>query len=272
MRGVLKEVAKRDPDTIAGAESKEEKSIFGRLSQDFSAKDVEVRRRAAKLMAASCTRSATYFLARGLADKDDDLARICRDGLIAVGGSSAGENLVKLYRDAAKEKQQAALDVLSEITKKGPVDGAAESVHIGRYALSNDPDVAGAAVNLLTSMGRAGGPGLLVALDSKIVEKKVAAMDALAAIRYYRASTRMGDFLVTGDGAALEKLRSAALDNLKKMGVYTVPYLIPLLQTGSRQYTSLVLGEITGVRYGMNGAKQYRQWWNENKPKDAEEP
>jgi hypothetical protein len=272
MRGVLKDVAKRDPDTISGAESKEEKSIFGRLSQDFNSKDPEVRRRAAKLMAASRTRSATYFLARGLADKDEELARVCRDGLVAIGGSSAGENLVKLYRDAPKEKQQAALDVLSEITKKGPVDGAAESPHIGRFALSNDPDVASSAVNLLTAMGRAGAAGLLVALDSKIVEKKVAAMDALAAIRCYRASTRLGDFLVTGDGPALETLRAAALRNLKAMGVYTVPYLIPLLQTGSRQYTSLVLGEITGVRYGMNGAKLYRQWWNENKPKDAEEP
>ena len=271
MRGVLKDVAKRDPDTV-GSESKEEKSIFGRLSQDFSSKDPEIRLRAAKLMAASRTRSATYFLARGLADKDEELARICCGGLVAIGGSSAGENLVKLYRDASKQRQLDALDVLSQITKKGPVDGAAESVHIGRFALSNDPDVASSAVSLLTAMGRPGGAGLLVALDSKIVEKKVAAMDALAAIRYYRSSTRMGDFLVTGDGPALETLRAAALKNLKAMGVYTVPYLIPLLQTGSRQYTSLVLGEITGVRYGMNGAKLYRQWWNENKPKDAEEP
>jgi hypothetical protein len=272
MRGVLKDVAKRDPDTISGAESKEEKSIFGRLSQDLNAKDPEIRRRAAKLMAASRTRSATYFLARGLADKDEELSATCRDGLVAIGGSSTGENLVKLYRDAPKERQQAALAVLSDITKKGPVDGAAESAHIGRFALSNDKDVAESALNLLTSMGRAGGPGLLVALDSKIVDKKVAAMDALSAIRYYRAATRMGDFLVTGDGPALESLRTAACRNLKLMGVYTVPYLIPLLSTGSRQYASFVLGEITGVRYGMNGAKLYRQWWNENKPKDAEEP
>jgi hypothetical protein len=264
MRGVLKEVAKRDPDTISGAESKEEKSIFGRLSQDFNAKDPEIRRRAAKLMAASRTRSATYFLARGLADKDTELAGICREGLVAIGGSSTGENLVKLYRDASKEKQQAAVDVLSEITKKGPVDGAAESVHIGRFALSNDPDVASSAVNLLVAMGRPGGPGLLVALDSKIVEKKVAAMDGLAAIRWYRSATRIGDFLVTGDGHALETLRAAAIRNLKSMGTPVIPYMIPLLSSGSRQYAALTMREITGAMIGMNNPRAWRQWCDEH--------
>lgn len=264
LRGVLKDVAKRDPDSITGADTKDEKSIFGRLSQDLNSKDPAIRRRAARLMAASRTRSATYFLARGLADKDADLASICRDGLVAIGGSSTGENLVKLYRDASKDKQQAALDVLSQITKKGPVDGAAESVHIGKFALSNDPDVAGAALNLLIAMGRAGGPGLLVALDSKIVDKKVAAMDGIASIRWYRAATRMGDYLVTGDGAVIESLRNGAIRNLKLMGKPVVPYMIPLLSTASRQYAAMVMRDISGARIGMNDPKAWRQWCDEN--------
>jgi len=89
--------------------------------------------------------------------------------------------------------------------------------------------VAQAAVYLLTQMGKAGAPGLLVALDSKIVDKKVAAMDALAAIKHYRAATRLGDFLLTGDGQALETLRNASIRNLKSMGIYVIPYMIPLL-------------------------------------------
>lgn len=271
LKGVLKDVAKRDPDTVAGAESKSEKSIFGRLSQDWNSKDDAVRRRAATLMAASRSRSATYFLAKGLADKDPEFARISREGLVAIGGSSTGENLVKLYRDASKEKQQAALDVLNQVTKKGPVDSAAVSAAIGRFALSNDAEVATAAVFLLTQMGRPGAPGLLVALDSKIVEKKVAAMDALAAIKHYKSATRLGDFLVTGDGQALETLRAAAIRNLKSMGVYVVPYMIPLLSTASRQYAAFTMREITGAQIGMSNPKAWRQWWNENKPKDAED-
>ncbi len=272
LKGVLKDVAKRDPDTVAGSESKNEKSIFGRLSQDFNSKDDAVRRRAASLMAASRARSATYFLAKGLADKDTELARICRDGLVAIGGSWTGENLVKLYRDASKEKQVAALDVLNQITKKGMVDSAAVSHAIGRFALSNDAEVATSAIFLLTQMGRAGAVGLLEALDSKLVDKKVAAMDALAAIKYYKSAERMGNFLVTGDGQALETLRAAAIRNLKAMGVYVIPYMIPLLSTGSRQYAAFTMREITGAQIGMSNPKAWRQWWNENKPKDAEEP
>lgn len=271
LKGVLKDVAKRDPDSVAGAESKNEKSIFGRLSQDFNAKDDAVRRRAASLMAASRARSATYFLAKGLTDKDTEMSRICREGLVAIGGASTGENLVKFYRDASKEKQQASLDVLNQVTKKGPVDSAAVSPAIGRFALSNDAEVAASAIYLLTQMGRAGAAGLLVALDSKLVDKKVAAMDALAAIKYYKSATRLGDFLVTGDGQALETLRAAAIKNLKAMGVYVIPYMIPLLSTGSRQYAAFVMREITGAQIGMSNPKAWRQWWNENKPKDAED-
>jgi HEAT repeat protein len=223
-------------------------------------------------MADSRARSATYFLARGLLDPDQELASICREGLVAIGGKFTGDNLVTLYRDAPKEKQAKALGVLSDVTKKGPVDAAAVSPAIGKFALSNDPDVAGSAISLLTALGKPGGPGLLVALDSKLPDKKVAVMDALAAIKYYRASARMAEYLVTGDGVVLEQLRAAAIRNLKSMGVYVVPYLIPMLSSPSKQYVALTLREITGAMIGMGNPKEWRKWWNENKPKDAEEP
>jgi hypothetical protein len=273
MKGVLKEVGKRDPDSIPGAESKDEKAIFGRLSQDFSAKDDDVRRRAAKLMADSRARSATFFLARGLTDKDAEVARICREGLIAIGGTFAGENLVKLYRDAPKERQQLAMDVLKAITLKGAVDAVAESPHIARFALSNDDDVADGAISLLTQMGKAGGPGLVAALDTKIVEKKIKVIGALADVKYYRSATKLAErFLGTSNTDPAPRLRDAAMEALKKMGVYVIPYLIPMLRSGSGQYTAFVITKITGQPFGFNDEKKVRAWWNENKPKDAEEP
>jgi len=272
MKGVLKDVAKRDPDSISGAASKDETAIFNRLAPDLNSKNDDVRRRAAKLMADSRARSATYFLARGLGDKDAELARICHDGLIAIGGTYVGENLVKLYRDAPKEKQQVAMEILKAITLKGAVDAVAESPHIARFALSNDDEVADSAIYLLTQMGRAGGPGLVAALDSKNVDKKIKVIGALADVKYYRSAAKLAErFLGTSNNDPAPRLRAAAQDALKKMGVYVIPYLIPMLRSGSGQYTAFAISEITGQRFGFNDEKRVRAWWNDNKPKDAEE-
>jgi hypothetical protein len=274
MKNVFKEVAKRDADSIASDDSKAEKSIFGRLTQDFNSKDPDVRRRAASMMAASRARAATYFLAKGLTDKDGDLARICHDGLVAIGGTNTGKNLVEFYRDAQREKQQAAMEVLTEVTKKGPIDAATLAPFVGKFALSNDPDVSQAAIYLLTNMGRAGGPGLIVALDTKLPDKKVAVINAIVAAKYYRGATNLADrFLVTSNTPDMQQYRKAAMDGLETMGGYAVPYLIPFLHSESQQYTAFILGKITGEPISFTGAgiKRARDWWESNKAKFKED-
>jgi hypothetical protein len=264
---VLKTVANRDPDSFKPDAGGAEKSIFGRLSQDFSAKDPDVRRRAATLMAQSRARSATYFLSRGLTDKDAELARICRDGLVAIGGSSTGDNLVKLYRDAAKEKQAAAMDVFTEVTKKGPVDAAAQSGWIGHYVLSQEPEIAERAIELLTQMGKAGGPGLMYGLDSKFVGKQIVAIERLAQVRHYKAATIIGDRFLAG--SVPPALREAALKGIETMGVYAFPYLIPVM---SNPWVPFVMNKLAGEPMFIRGdQKKARAWWNAHKPADAED-
>jgi hypothetical protein len=270
LRTVLKEFAKRDPDTIKTDDSKAEKSIFGRLTSDLGSKDPETRRRAARLMAAARVRSSAHFLARGLTDADDEVAKTCREGLIGVGGRFVGEKLVEFYRDASKEKQQAALDVLAEIVKKGPVDAAAQSASIGHFVLSNESDVAVASLALLTGMGKIGGPGLMFGLDSKILLKKTETMKALAQARYYRAATTIADrYLGTKVPPAL---RNAAMDALKTMGKPAVPYMISVLSSDSGAYTSFVLREMTGDPTIIIGdEKKVRAWCNAHKDEIKDE-
>jgi len=269
LKTVLKEDGKRDPDTIKTDDSKAEKSIFGRLTSDFNSKDAETRRRAAHLMAAARVRSAAHFLARGLFDPDEQVADSCRDGLIGVGGRFVGEKLVEFYRDAAKEKQLVALDVLAAIVKKGPVDAAAESPSIGHFLLSNESDVAVRSLDLLTSMGRIGGPGLMFGLDSKIVLKKTETMKSIATVKYYRAATTIADrYLGTKVPPAL---RQAAMDALEALGKPAVPYMISVLSSDSGAYTAFVLRKITGDPTIIVGdEKKVRAWCNEHKDECAD--
>ncbi len=264
LKNVLKEVAKRDPDSIKTDDSKAEKTIFGRLTQDFSSKDQDARRRAAHLMAAARVRSAAHFLARGLTDADDEVAKICREGLIRCGGRFVGEKLVEFYRDAPKPKQDAAMDVLDAITKKSPVDAAAESESIGHFVLSNESDVAERALDVLTKMGKPGGPGLMFGLDSKIVAKKICAMQALATVRYNKAAPEIARrFLPTRVNPALHQ---PAMDALKALGKPAVPYLIPILSSDAGAWTAYVLREITGDPSIIIGdEKKVRAWCNAHK-------
>jgi HEAT repeat protein len=268
MRTLFQNVAKRDLDSVVGGDSKAGKTVLARLTQDFSAKDADVRRRSAKLLADTRCAFATYLLAKGLDDKDPELAKTCRDGLVAIGGARTGENLVKLYRDAEKDDQMRALGVLKDVAAKSPVDAGIMAPWLGRFALAPDDETAQAAILALQQMGPAGGPGLICALDTKKTGKRIDIIRAIAHAKYYKGAAKIGTYLVTGDGAVIEGTRDAAISALKEMGVSTVPYLIPLLQTNARQYTAYVLREITGERLGFNDANEWKKWWEENKPKD----
>jgi hypothetical protein len=271
IKSVFQTATKRDYDTLAGSDTKDETKVLNRLTQDLASKDQDVRRRAAKLLTATRSRSATYFLARGLADKDDEFAKLCRDGVVAIGGTYAGENLVKLYRNSPGEKQALALDVFCDIVKKGPFEAVNQSRAIGRFTLSNEGPVAVAAFKLLASMGPQGGPGLAVALDSRVMEKKTYAMDKMLEARYWKgAGFLAGRYLVEGKDGGTVLLRNHAMATIEKMGAYAVPHLIDLLHGPTGRYTGMVLTKITGVEIEADEVKKAREWWDVHKPKDAE--
>ena len=156
---------------------------------------------------------------------------------------------------------------MDAITRKSPVDAAALSSPIGHFVLSNESDVAEAAIALLVKMGKAGGPGLMYGLDSRILAKKVAAIEALAQAKYYRAAYTIGDRYL-GTKVAMV-LHNAAMAGLEKMGPRAVPYLIPCL---SNAYAPVILRKLTDDPTIILGdEKKVRAWWNANKAKYPED-
>jgi hypothetical protein len=271
IKTVFQAVAKRDYDSLSGSDTKDEKSFVFRLTTDLSSKDPEERKRAARLLTATRSRPATFFLARGITDKDEEFAKICHDGLVAIGGTSAGENLVKLFRDTPKEKQHAAMAAFEELVKKGPFEAVNQSRSIGRFTLSNEGPVALKAFEILTSMGKLGGPGLVVALDSRSVEKKDYAMKKMVEAKYWKGAAVLADrFLMEGKGAGAGALRAAAMGAIEKMGAYAVPYVLDSLHGPSGKYTALVLSTITGLHIETDEKQKVRDWWEVHKPKDAD--
>lgn len=271
IKNVFQAAAKRDYDSLSGSDTKDEKSFVFRLTTDLSSKDPEERKRAARLLTATRSRPATFFLARGITDRDEEFAKICHDGLVAIGGTSAGENLVKLFRDTPKEKQHAAMAAFEELVKKGPFEAVNQSRSIGRFTLSNEGPVALKAFEILTSMGKLGGPGLVVALDSRYVEKKDYAMKKMVEAKYWKGAAVLADrFLVEGKGAGAGALRAAATSAIEKMGPYAVPYLVDALHGPSGKYTALVLSTITGLHIETDEKQKVRDWWEVHKPKDAD--
>ena len=270
IKSVFQTATKRDYDSLAGSDTKDETKVLNRLTQDLASKDSAVRCRAARLLTATRSRSATFFLARGIPDKDEEFAGLCRHGLVAIGGTHAGENLVKLYRNASPEKQALAIDVFGEIVKKGPFEAVNQSRAIGRFTLSNEGPVALDAFKLLTSMGPYGGPGLVVALDSRVMEKKGYAMDKIAEVKYLKGAGILAlRYLVEGKDGGTAALRGHAMGTIEKMGVPAVPYLIDALHGPTGRYTGLVLTKITGVEIEAEEMKKAREWWENHKPQDA---
>lgn len=270
IKSVFQTATKRDYDSLAGSDTKDETKVLNRLTQDLASKDADVRRRAARLLTATRSRGATYFLARGLTDKDDEFAKLCRDGLVAIGGSYAGENLVKLYRNSPSEKQALALEVFGDIVKKGPFEAVNQSRAIGRFTLSNEGPVALEAFRILTSMGEQGGPGLAVALDSRVMEKKTYAMTKMCEAKYWKGAGFLASrYLVEGKDGGTMYLRGHAMATIEKMGVPAVPYLIELLHGPTGRYTAQVLSKLTGLDIEADETKKVREWWEVHQPKDG---
>jgi len=264
MKTVFKETVGSDPDALKNVDSKEITRVVARLGKLMKARAPEDRRRGAQLLGACGSGSAAIYLARGIRDKDQGVRDLSSKGLVALGGSRVANNLVKLYRESKQEAQISAVEVLERIAEKGPVDARTMSFYLGRFVLSRDQAVAGRSLDFLASLGPAGGPGLVEALDTRIVQKKIEVISAIGSTKYYQGAFRLSLFLLQGDVRKTVSCRKAAIEALKNMGEPVIPYLIPNLKDRRvRLWTAHVMNQIGGVRFGSNDAKKWRKWCEE---------
>jgi hypothetical protein len=273
IKSVFQAAAKHDYDSISSSDSKEENAIVKRLTADLRSKDAEVRRRAARLMVATRLRAVTPELARGIVDKDETIAKTCREGLVTIGGSAAGDALITPYCFGPKENQRVAMGVFQALIAKGGMEAAYQCRAIGRFTNSAADDVTAQAFAMLKSMGKAGGPGLLVAIVSTgDLDKKAEIMGRVVEAKYWRGATFLAErFLVAANGdPSAPFLYTAAWNAIEKMGVYAVPYLITAMTGASGRYTAALVSKITKVPVEPNEQEKVRDWWVSHKPKDAD--
>lgn len=264
MKTVLKEESGIDPDDFDVKDSAEVTRVVKRLTTMLKKGEPEERRRAAELLGKLGTGAAGFPLVNVLRDKDPEVARLAADGLVAIGGRRVAVNLTKVYRDRKPDDERAALDVLRRICEKGDVDARAVSKQLGRFMLSNVSAIAEDALAALTGLGAAGGPGLIAALETRNVAKKVAIMEALGQIRYARSASTMVRFLLRGDGKETVMKRNAAIASCKAIGTPAVPFLIHGLKGKSTKgWTAFLLREITGARLASR-PREWQKWWEAN--------
>ena len=267
IRTVFQQATQRDVDSLARAEGDEKKTIPARLVQDFNSNDLDVRRRAAKILASTRSGAATYFLAKGVRDRDAEVEATCKQGLIEIGGTRAGANLCGFYLKSSHENRLEALDVLYAIFRKSDGDAATIGPWIGRFAYLQDGPVALAALKFLKQAGRCGGPGLLYALGTSELEKKFWICDALADVGYVKCVSRLGGWL--GDAKENATLRNEAMSIIPRFGVAAVPYLIPHLEGATARFASQLLHQISGAPEDVKTQKDWRIWWEGHKPSEG---
>ncbi len=264
MKVVLKEESGVDPDDFDVRDSAEVTRVVKSLTKMLKKGSDEDRRKAAELLGKLGTGAAGFPLVNVLRDKDPEVARLAADGLVAIGGRRVAVNLTKTYRGKKPEAEMAALDVLRRICAKGDVDARSVSEQLGRFMLSNTSKVAEGALDALIGLGEAGGPGLLEALETRNVMKRVAIMEALGQIKYYKSATQMTRFLLLGDAQKTRMQRKAAFESVKAMGKPAIPYLIPgLKDKRTKGWTARALREISGVTLSSR-PRAWQKWWEEN--------
>jgi len=273
IKSVFQATAKRDYDSMSGADTKDEKAVIKRLASDLTQKDPEVRKRAARLLVATRLRGATLSLAGGVTDKDAEVAQICRDGLVAIGGASVGDNLVTMFANGPKERQKAAMSLFEALLKKGGPEPANQCRAIGRFALSASDEISGQAFAMLKSMGRVGGPGLVVAIGGAgDLDKKAEIMGKMVEAKYWRGATFLAErFLVPHNSdAAAAFLYKAAWDTIEKMGAYAVPHIANQVSGPYAHDVASLLSKITGTTIEPGELQKVLDWWAAHKPKDAD--
>lgn len=262
MERQFRTVALRGLDTVIDDTTKATPAVMARLKNLLNTKDPETRRRAAKLLGMTRSPNAAISLAQVITDADAEVAGLAQDGLVQIGGARMAEILTKRYRDAGPAQQTAALGVLRKVAAKSPIDAEAVSFHLGRFVLSNNQEIAGAALDCLATLGPAAGPGLVEALDTNLPMKLHAVMDTIVAVKYHPGAKALTNFLVRNGN-----FQRKAYDSIKSMGTPAVPYTIEGLKNGrTRDWTAALLRDMTGATLGSDDIKGWNAWWERNKP------
>ncbi len=262
MERQFRTVALRGLDTVIDDTTKATPAVMARLKNLLNTKDPETRRRAAKLLGLTRSPNAAISLAQVITDSDAEVAALAQEGLVQIGGARMADLLTKRYRDAGPAQQTAALGVLKKVAAKGPIDAESVSFHLGRFVLSNNQEIAGAALDCLATLGTAAGPGLVEALDSNLPLKLHAVMDTIVAVRYYPGAKALTNFLVRNGNH-----QRKAYDAIRSMGTEAVPYTIEGLKNGrTRDWTAALLRDMTGATLGSDDIKGWNAWWERNKP------
>lgn len=273
MKTVYKEELEEDPDDLADIDSKTVEKAVSKLQREMKSSDVEVRRSAARVLGGLRTGAASFALVKALDDEDDEVRKLAFDGLVATGGRRVGYNVTKVYRNSrVQESRRQAVDLLAAIAAKGRVDAKVAAPFLGRFVLAQDDEIVDHALAQLQGLGRAAGPGLVEALETRNYLKRILVIQTLAEVRYYPGATQIGLQMRPGDRKDTVEIRTAAIAALKQMGACAVPHLIPLLRGGKQKaWTAFVIREITGQPFGMKDAKEIREWCEHHaKPSDCE--
>jgi hypothetical protein len=239
---------------------------MARLKRDLSGKDHDARVQAAKLLGLTRSGAASFALVTVLRDSDEEVAKLAAESLVQIGGWRTAENLTKTYRDRSPDSQAVALGILEQIAKKGPVDARSMSTWIGRFVLSTDGPTSKRALDILVSLGQDGGPGLVDAMETRVLDKKLAVMDAIGKVGYLPGAARISACLLRGDGADVEVPRARAMQTIQAMGIHTIPYLLKsLADPRTRGWTGYTLQQMTGAQIPSQDVKAWREWYDRHK-------
>jgi hypothetical protein len=267
LNATFKKVVQRDPEALDNtSDSAATPAVMARLRRDLNGKDPEARRNAAKLLGLTRSGAASFPLVAVLRDSDPEVAKLAAEALVQIGGTRTAQNLTKEFRDRSHDSQVIAVDVLEQIAKKGPVDARAMSPWLGRFVLSNDNQIAQRALDILVSLGQDGGPGLVDAMETRMVDKKLVIMESIGKVKYMPGAARMANCLLRGDGADVEVPRKKAMDTITSMGIHTIPYLYKALaDPRTRQWTGYMLQQMTGARISSQDIAGWKEWYQANK-------
>ena len=266
LKDVYRVLRNEDPDSLKNVDNDDVTRMLVVLGRELKSQDSAVRERASGLIGFLGSGEGAYPLVAAMKrEKGPQALMAMGASVVAIGGRKAAEHLGSLR----KEDQLAGtgLDLLLKLSQKNPVDKRLAVAEIGAFALVKDESVADRAVDSLIAMGSDGVQGLLNALETRNVETRIKVIGALAATKDPRVAGPLSNFLIGGDVENTIRCREAAMEAIKSFGEPGVPYLFRGLRNPrTKQYTGLLLYQITGQRFSSSRPGDWIGWWKRTHP------
>jgi HEAT repeat protein len=260
MKGFYRKLRDEDPDSLdlSGAE---ERGMVHALSKDLENKESDVRLRAAEYLGLLGSGDGARHLTKALKrEKEENVKAMIFSSLSKLGGSKTTKELAKLRKERKEWIQTGAMDVLTKLVNRSPVEGRYAAMALGEYVFSRFDGIASQALGMLEGLGSAGTFGLMNAVTIKNPDKKLRVIRALGDTGEGRAGDVLGAFLIGGAKGQLRHYRVAAEEALKKIGMPVVPYLARFVDHNRNgPYARFVLREITGKHFKTGAG--VLAWW-----------